>query len=82
MVLKLYCMIDAAPIFPLNKTIPMHKKGPRKDIENYRPIANPCSTSKIFEKLILKRILLYAKFMCYFLCSDLSQCEVKINLSF
>ena len=38
------------------KTIPIHKKGPRKDIENYRPIANLCSASKFFEKLILKRI--------------------------
>jgi hypothetical protein len=26
-------------------------------MENYRPIADPCSTSKIFEKLILKGIL-------------------------
>ena len=41
----------------LAKTIPIHKKGPKKDIENYRPIANLCSTSKIFEKLILKRIM-------------------------
>ena len=39
------------------KTIPVFKnKGNVKDIENYRPIANLCSTSKIFEKLILKRI--------------------------
>ena len=38
------------------KTIPVHKKGPKNDIENYRPIANLCSTTKIFEKLILKRI--------------------------
>jgi hypothetical protein len=28
-----------------------------KNNENYHPIANLCSTSKIFEKLILKRIL-------------------------
>ena len=41
----------------VSKTIPLHKKGPKKDIENYRPISNLCSTSKIFEKLILKRIL-------------------------
>ena len=41
----------------LAKTIPIHKKGPKKDIENYRPIANLCSTSKVFEKLILKRIM-------------------------
>ena len=32
-------------------------KGDKKDIENYRPISNLCSSSKIFEKLILKRIL-------------------------
>ena len=41
----------------VSKTIPIHKKGPKRNIENYRPIANLCSTSKIFEKLILKRIL-------------------------
>ena len=40
------------------KTIPVFKnKGDSKSIENYRPIANLCSTSKIFEKLLLKRIL-------------------------
>ena len=40
------------------KTIPIHKnKGEKKNIESYRPIANLCSASKIFEKLILKRIL-------------------------
>ena len=40
------------------KTIPVFKnKGDKKDIESYRPVANLCSTSKIFEKLILKRIL-------------------------
>ena len=38
------------------KTIPIHKKGPKQNIENYRPVANLCSTTKIFEKLILKRI--------------------------
>ncbi len=40
------------------KTTPIYKnKGERQKVENYRPIANLCSTSKIFEKLILKRIL-------------------------
>ena len=40
------------------KTTPVYKnKGPTKDIKNYRPIANLCSTSKVFEKLILKRIM-------------------------
>ena len=32
------------------------KKGSNIKIENYRPISNLCSTSKIFEKLILQRI--------------------------
>ena len=42
----------------VSKTIPIFKnKGDKKDIENYRPIANLCSSSKIFEKLILKRIM-------------------------
>ena len=39
------------------KIIPIFKKGSRNEIENYRPIANLCSTSKVFEKLILKQIL-------------------------
>jgi hypothetical protein len=40
------------------KTLPVFKnKGDKKDIESYRPIANLCSVSKVFEKLILKRIL-------------------------
>ena len=40
----------------VSKTIPIHKKGPKQNIENYRPISNLCSSSKIFEKLILARI--------------------------
>jgi hypothetical protein len=39
------------------KTIPIFKKRPKKDMENYRSIANLCSVSKVFEKLILKRIM-------------------------
>ena len=40
----------------VSKIIPIHKKGPKCHIENYRPISNLCSTSKIFERLILKRM--------------------------
>ena len=38
------------------KIIPVLKKGSPCEISNYRPIANLCSTSKIFEKLILQRL--------------------------
>ena len=38
------------------KIIPIFKKGSKNAIENYRPVANQCSISKIFEKLILKQI--------------------------
>ena len=38
------------------KCFDLAQKGPKKDIENYRPIANLCSTSKIFEKLIRKGV--------------------------
>ena len=40
----------------VSKIIPIHKKGPKCHIENYRTISNLCSTSKIFERLILKRM--------------------------
>ena len=40
----------------VSKIIPIFKKGSKNQIENYRPIANLCSASKVFEKLILKQI--------------------------
>ena len=40
----------------VSKVIPLFKKGNPNMIENYRPISNLCSTSKIFEKLILQRL--------------------------
>ena len=41
----------------LSKLIPGHKKGNNDDITNYRPIANLCCSSKVFERLILNRII-------------------------
>ena len=40
----------------VSKIVPIFKKGNKDEIENYRPIANLCSMSKVFEKLILKQI--------------------------
>jgi len=41
----------------LAKVIPIHKKGSVSDIENYRPISNLSSLSKVLEKCILMRLL-------------------------
>ena len=57
---SLFALIYRDKIVPgqwlISKIIPVHKKGNKQMIENYRPVANLCSVSKIFEKLILKRI--------------------------
>ena len=38
------------------KVRPLHKKGPKKNIANYRPISNLSSITKNFERLVLERI--------------------------
>ena len=53
---KIYEQKTIPEQWKMAKVIPIFKKGPKNLIENYRPIANLCSTSKIFEKLILKQI--------------------------
>ena len=45
----------------LIQIIPLHKKGAKDDITNYRPISNLCTMSKIYEKLILQQLLKLAK---------------------
>ena len=55
---KIYMEKKIPQQWKIAQAIPIYKnKGDKNDISNYRPIANLCSTSKIFEKLILKRIL-------------------------
>ena len=54
---QVYEQVSVPDQWLVAKTIPVFKnKGESHKMENYRPIANLCSTSKIFEKLILKRI--------------------------
>ena len=57
---KLFIVIYTEKKIPeqwrLSKIIPVHKKGSKHVIENYRPVANLCCASKIFERLILNRI--------------------------
>ena len=37
--------------------VPVHKKGSKADVENYRPISLTCLTMKIFERLVRDKIL-------------------------
>ena len=54
---KIYYQRAVPKQWLVSKTMPIYKnKGEKKEISNYRPVAHLCSSSKIFEKLILKRI--------------------------
>ena len=53
---KIYLTGKIPEQWKVSKIVPTHKKGSKNAIENYRPIANLCSGSKVFEKLILKQI--------------------------
>jgi hypothetical protein len=57
---KLLNMIYNQKVIPdqwkTSRIIPLHKKGPKNKVENYRPISNLCAGSKIFERLILMRM--------------------------
>ena len=51
---KVYRTCTLPEQWKISKIIPTFKKGNRNEIENYRPIANLYSISKVFEKLILR----------------------------
>ena len=53
---KIYNEKEIPDQWRISKIVPVHKKGECSKIENYRPISNLCSSSKVFEKLIMKRI--------------------------
>ena len=44
-------------LWKTSRVIPLFKKGKKSKIENYRPISNLCASSKVFERLVLSRIL-------------------------
>ena len=48
---KIYLTKKVPDQWKVSKIIPIHKKGSKTAIENYRPIANLCSASKIFETI-------------------------------
>lgn len=38
------------------RVLPLHKKGDRSDINNFGPISNLASMSKIYEKMLLSKL--------------------------
>ena len=44
-------------ILKIGRVIPIHKSGSRKEMKNYRPITTLSVFSKIFEKLVHKRLI-------------------------
>ena len=40
----------------ISKIVPIFKKGSKNEIENYRPIANLCAMTKVYEQLIINRL--------------------------
>ena len=57
LMVKIYAQKKIPEQWKMSRIIPLHKKGPKSRIENYRPISNLCVISKVFEKLLLQRIL-------------------------
>ena len=53
---QIYESLTIPEQWKISRVIPIPKAGDTHKIENYRPISNLCSTSKIFEKLILMRL--------------------------
>ena len=53
---NIYDRMEIPEQWKLAKITPVHKKGDKTNIHNYRPIANLCEATKIYERLILQRI--------------------------
>ena len=57
---KLFSLIHRDKQIPeqwlIAKITPIHKKDSKNNVQNYRPVGSLCSTSKIFERLVLNKI--------------------------
>jgi hypothetical protein len=53
---KIYQTKQLPDQWKISRTLPLFKKGNKKNINSYRPISNLCSASKIFERLMLSRL--------------------------
>jgi hypothetical protein len=53
---KVYQTKELPDQWKISRTVPLFKKGNKKNINSYRPISNLCSASKIFERMMLNRL--------------------------
>jgi hypothetical protein len=53
---KIYETKELPYQWKISRTLPLFKKGNKKNINSYQPISNLCSSSKIFERLMLSRL--------------------------
>lgn len=54
---KIYKEERIPEIWRCSRVLPVHKKGPKNNIENYRPISNLCSIEKLYECCLLNKLL-------------------------
>jgi len=53
------CIIETACIpaaWKVSRIVPVHKKGDKKNVANYRPISNISGLSKIFERCLITKL--------------------------
>jgi hypothetical protein len=56
LMIKIFEEKRAPEQWKIARILPLHKKGKKEEIANYRPISNLCSLSKVYERLILARV--------------------------
>jgi hypothetical protein len=54
---KVYQTKELPDQWKISRTVPLFKKGNKKNINSYRPISNLCSANKIFDRLMLNRLV-------------------------
>ena len=70
--MNLFSVVFSLKKLKLAKVTPVFKKGSTQDKDNYRPISVPSVFSKIFEKVMYKR--LYAYLECHNILYSLQFC--------
>lgn len=54
---NIFCRTGLTPELKTSRILPPHKKDERSALSNYRPISNLWSIGKLFEKIILEKLM-------------------------